>query len=1114
MSNFGFLDKHSMFRTITPLCKEAESALGVSNAIAALSARRALESAVKWMYSHDSTLEVPYQDNLSALIHDYKFKDLIDERLFPRIKFIITLGNKAAHQSMPMRRDESVKALENLFHFMRWITYAYGGENCAVKFEVGKLAGSAEYERKTKAIQDEFREKKVEWEAEKKKLEELLLSKEEREEVTQKREENEQKADFACEDISEFKTRKVYIDLALEMAGWEIGADCREEVEVSGMKNASGVGFVDYVLYAADGKPLAVVEAKRAAKDPKIGKVQAKLYADCLEEEYGVRPLIYYTNGFEYWLWEDAFYPERRVSGIATRDSLDWYRQRVKTRKDISAVKVNDEISNRPYQKAAIQAVCENLSKAQRKSLLVMATGAGKTRTAISIVDVLTKNNWIKNVLFLADRRELVKQAKQNFSKLLPHHTICNLLEKKTEDNSLNSRIIFSTYPTIMNAIDVTKKDDGSTLFTVGHFDLIIIDESHRSIYKKYQDIFAYFDSYLLGLTATPKSDIGKNTYGFYDIENGVPTHAYTLDEAIRDEWLVPYRVVNTTLKFLTSGVKYDELSDEEQEEWEDKIGEEIDSISSNEVNRILFNDNTVDTVIQALMNDGIKIEGGDKIGKTIIFAANTKHAEYILGRFNKLYPHYAGKFAATIYNGVNYVDSLIDDFKEEDKFPQIAVSVDMLDTGIDVPSIVNLVFFKKVRSKAKFHQMIGRGTRLCEDLFGIGEDKDGFRIFDYCSNFEFFKENTQGIETRPQRSLSECLFIIKTEIAKLLEHATYQEKEYINHRKELVTGLAKEVYMLDDSSLINRLHLKYIHEYRDVNAWQSISDKMLADIKEHIAQIVIPSTEDELKKRFDYLMYAIEHACLDRKQPAPKNRRKLQTTAEKLEEKGNLPQVQRNLEIIEYVQSEEYWENASVFDHERVRIALRELVVLLERENAATYFTNFMDEVLEVQEIEGVYTTDEFVSYRRKVEAYLKEHQDDFVVYKLRHNETLNLKDVEHLEDLLWNELGSENDYKTEYGEQPLLELAAKLVGLDRNTAQGLFSEFLSDNSLNSNQINFVSQIVDYIEDNGVIDKKVLHDHPFNQQGSIAELFENKLHVVTSIAKILDAVNERVRVG
>ena len=977
MSNFGFLDKHELFKSFAALCKEAEGALGVSNAVAALSARRALEGAVKWMYSHDSTLEIPYQDNLSSLIHDYKFKDLIDERLFPRIKFIITLGNKAAHQTMPMRRDESVKSIENLFHFMRWVAYAYGGENYKGKFDSGALAGSVEYERKTKAIQDEFREKQAEWEAEKRKLEELLKSAPEREKVTEIRVENESRADFSCDDISEFKTRKIYIDLSLEMAGWEIGDSCREEVEVSGMPNTSKVGYVDYVLYAADGKPLAVVEAKRTSKDPKEGKIQAKLYADCLEKQHGVRPLIYYTNGFEYWLWEDTFYPERIVSGIATRDCLDWYRQRVANREDISAVSIKDEISNRPYQKGAIQAVCDNLSKAQRKALLVMATGSGKTRTAISIVEVLQRYSWVKNVLFLADRRELVKQAKKDFVKLMPNLTICSLLAKN--DDPRVSKMVFSTYPTIMNAIDSAKNDDGSTLFSVGHFDLIIIDESHRSIYKKYKDIFTYFDSYLLGLTATPKSDIGKNTYQFYDIEDGVPTYAYTLDEAIKSKYLVPYHTLETVTKIISTGLTYDELSDEEQEEWEDTIGDEVEEISSSEVNKILFNTATVDMVLKDFMEKGIKVEGGDKLGKTIVFATNKRHADFILERFNKLYPHYAGKFAQAVYNNINYVDDVIDNFKDQESLPQIAISVDMLDTGIDVPSIVNLVFFKKIRSKAKFHQMIGRGTRLCEDLLGIGQDKESFLIFDYCSNFEYFRENPQGTEAQPQRSLSECLFIIKAEIAKILEHNIYQEEEYIAYRKELVAGLAKDVNMLDDTSLINRLHVEYIHSYRNINAWQSISDKMLADIKEHIAPIVIPAVEDELKKRFDYLMYALEFACLDQKYPAPKNKRKLHSTAGKLEEKGNLPQVQRNIELIQYVQSEEYWEGATVFDHERVRVALRELITLLERENAATYYTSFMDEVLDVQENPGDYSTDEFVNYRKKVEAYLKDHQDDF---------------------------------------------------------------------------------------------------------------------------------------
>ncbi len=765
-SNFAFLKKNPKFKEIEIACTEAEKAIAISNSAAALQTRRALEIAVKFAYRYDSELEVPYQDTLSSLVHAHQFKEILDEKLFPRIRFIISLGNKAAHTVKPVSRVQAAESLRNLYDFISWIDFSYSTEIHKAPFNPALLKDGSELEQKNRRIQEALAAKEAAWEAERKKLKEMLRSAEERREFTRKRKQAQQSRDFVCDDISEFKTRKIYIDLALEMAGWTIGTDCLEEVEVKGMPNESGHGFVDYVLYADNGKPLAVAEAKRTSADPKKGKVQARLYADCLEKEHGIRPLIFYSNGFETWLWDDGSYPERLVFGFFTKDELDWHYYRKANLTPIHAVKVNDAISNRVYQKKAVQSVCDTLAQGQRKALLVMATGSGKTRTAISIADVLQRHAWVKHILFLADRRELVKQAKKHFSNLLPDLSICNLLAGKDDPNS---RMVFSTYPTMMNAIDSTRRKDGSRLFSSGHFDLIIVDESHRSIYKKYQDIFTFFDGFLLGLTATPKSDIDKNTYSVFDIEDNVPTFAYELDEAIRENYLVPYNTVETKMKFMEEGIHYDALSDLEKEQWEETFDDGVADISGEALNKFLFNDHTVDTVIQDLMCKGIHVKGGDQIGKTLIFAKNIKHADFILKRFNALYPEYAGRFAATIYHGIKYVDQLIEDLSTKEKYPHIAISVDMLDTGIDIPELVNLIFFKKVRSKSKFWQMIGRGTRLCEDLFGAGHDKEAFLIFDYCSNFEFFRVCKNGTDGLTVNSLTAILFNIQVKIAQTL---------------------------------------------------------------------------------------------------------------------------------------------------------------------------------------------------------------------------------------------------------------------------------------------------------------------------------------------------------
>lgn len=565
--------------------------------------------------------------------------------------------------------------------------------------------------------------------------------------ITAAKDQRQQDRTFVAADLSEFKTRKIYIDVDMKQMGWKFtgaDADVQEEYPVEGMAGVVGqMGYVDYVLFGKDGLPLAVVEAKRSSKDPNIGRKQAVLYADCLERKFGRRPMMFTTNGFETYFWDDQSSPQRRVSGIFSKDDLQKLMNRRTERMDLMTIPIDDRITDRYYQKEAIRAVCEQIGLGFRKHLLVMATGTGKTRTASSLTDVLSRGKHVTNILFLADRTALVKQAKDDFKNYLPDMSLCNLCSNK-DDRS--ARIVFSTYPTMLNAIDDTKTKNGQRLFTPAHFDLIIIDESHRSIFKKYRAIFEYFDAIMFGLTATPKTDVDRNTYDFFEMEHGIPTYAYDYETAVyQDHVLVPYYNYEVKTKFLEDGITYDDLSDEDKERFEDDFIEDglmPYFIPSAQLNKFVFNETTVDTVLQDLMERGIRVAGGDRLGKTIIFAQNKRHAEFILERFNKLYPKYHGIFAQRVICDDTYAQTIIDDFKVPDKEPIIAVSVDMMDTGIDVPQCVNLVFFKKVRSKAKFWQMIGRGTRLCKGLTctdqidGEYTDKKRFLIFDYCGNF------------------------------------------------------------------------------------------------------------------------------------------------------------------------------------------------------------------------------------------------------------------------------------------------------------------------------------------------------------------------------------------
>lgn len=1106
LSNFDFLKDKEIFKSFTSSCIEAEKSIVVSPATTAILTRRALELAVKWLYSFDNDLEMPYQDNLSSLIHSNSFLHLVDNKLFRPIKYIISLGNVAVHTNSSVKREEAVLSLHNLHMFVAWIDYCYAPEFTAKEFDESLLLDGEEKRTRPEELKDlygklSFKDRKIE---EIRKQNEDL-----RKELTAKRKESKEDYDFNVDEISEYETRKRYIDVELKLAGWQFENNIVEEEPVSGMPNNTGEGFADYVLYGKNGKPLAVVEAKRSSKDPKMGSQQAKLYADCLEKKHGQRPVIFYTNGFETYIWDDYNnYSERRIYGFRTQDELQLMIDRRSIRKPLDNIIIKDSISNRYYQKEAITKVCEDLQQKQRKFLLVMATGTGKTRTAISLVDVLARHNWVKNILFLADRKALVKQAKNNFSKLLPDLSLCNLLDNR--DNPEESRMIFSTYPTMMNAIDDTKSKDGKKLFTPGHFDLIIVDESHRSIYKKYRAIFDYFDACLLGLTATPKDEVDKNTYSIFNLESGVPTYAYELEKAVEDKYLVDYNSLEFESKVMRDGIKYDDLSEEDKEQFEETFDDDEnvdDEISSSAINEWLFNEKTIDLVLNKLMEKGLRIKGNEELGKTIIFAKSNKHAKVIVDRFNKIYPKFGADYCKEVDYSINYVDSIVDDFSDAGKKPQIAVSVDMLDTGIDIPEIVNLVFFKKVRSKSKFWQMIGRGTRLCPDLLSVGEDKEKFLVFDFCNNFEFFRVNPKGFEGGAIQSLSERIFNLKLDLVKELQDIKYSDEEYDQFRQALLENLILSVNSLNEDNFRVRMELQFVHKYENENSWQGLGAVTTNEIKTHIAPIISPITDDEFAKRFDVTMYTIQLAKL---QGANANKavKSVVQTAEELSKLGTIPQIQEQKYIIEKVKTEEFWESADIFDLDEVRESLRELLKYLQRETQKIYTTNF-DDILVKEESNGaMYNANDLKNYRKKVEFYLKEHQDHMAVYKLRNNKELTKEDLKSLEEIMWHELGTKADYEKEFKEMPLAKLVRKIVGLDRNVANEIFSEFLNDKSLNTKQIHFVELIIDYVVKNGFIeDKKILQQEPFRNVGSIVELFKDNMNCARNIMGKVDSI-------
>ena len=903
-------------------------------------------------------------------------------------------------------------------------------------------------------------------------------------------------------DLTEAETRRLYVDMMLKDAGWELleeeGAiepsKACIEVRVEGMPNGKKEGFCDYVLFGPDAKPLAVIEVKRTSYDPEKGKHQAELYADCLEAAYGVRPVIYYTSGFHTKVIDGLGYPPREVFAFHSADDLSLLIQK---RRD-GGVKLKDfdikeTITDREYQRLAIKAVAEHFDSMHRRALLVMATGTGKTRVSASLAELLMRNERVKNVLFLADRTALVRQAATNFGKLLPQTSQTILSDRRgNREPDLTARITFSTYQTLIRMVDTDRKP-----YSAGHFDLIIVDEAHRSVFGKYGAIFKYFDSLLVGLTATPREDVARSTYDLFGREHGEPNFDYSLEKAVDDGYLVPPRNFSRGSLVLDNGIRYDALSEEEKEQLEEvwkyeQAQNALDpgfdpdlyarDIAPDELFSYIYNVDTVDKVLQDLMEHGLKVAGGDKIGKTIIFAFRHDHAELIVERFRTLYPGLGSSFCDLIDNTVNYAQDLINRFEGRETYPQIAVSVDMLDTGIDVPDVLNLVFFKRVRSKIKFWQMIGRGTRLSPDIFGPGMDKEEFYIFDWCRNFEYFSMNPDGKEPKPTRSLTEQLFALRCEIAKGLQAEEWQEDDC--GRKlcgELKKMLLKEVSELSDNLVSVRNVWEAVSRFKKEERWVSLSDEDLLTLSDKVAPVLPKVPGDEGAKRFDLLMLAIEVALLNPEKPAGSAIQRVQTIADALLQKTTIPQIKKELPLLKEVLSDESWTEPELCWLEKVRLRLRELMQFLEGEEKRHFTVDVADTVTLEGEAMQILTPQ---TYRQNILDYLALHQDLPVLKKIYNLEQLTAEDEVELERILWHELGTKEDYVKYYPEKEVGVLIRSLSGFDKAKARELFKEIARTNSLNFRQEEFLDSVINYIFANGDLTaRQVANDPPFSDR-------------------------------
>jgi len=1090
VSNFDFL--HASWPHIANEAKRAEHYVNGDPRTSVFYARRSIELIVNWLYDADATLKRPYKDDLAALTYEPSFKQLVGNAILTKLDLIRKQGNNAVHRATPLKPTDSLPIVRELFQVMVWVATRYAptpeerpapgipfnaaalpqpAAGVAVK-TMAQLVKLGDELAATDAALAAAREKNVELETE---LADL------REQVALAKAANATVPD--THDYREDETRDLFIDVLLREAGWNLEETRDREYPVTGMSNSSegGKGFVDYVLWGDNGLPLGLVEAKRTRKDAIAGQQQAKLYADRLEAAHGQRPVIFYTNGYEHFLWDDASYWPRRVDGFLTRDQLELLIQRRTTRKPLASVAVNPSIVERYYQQRAIAKVAEALENKERKALLVMATGSGKTRTVIALADVLVRANWAKRILFLADRISLVNQATNAFKQHLPDSAPVNLVTDKDSEG----RVYVSTYPTMMGLIN--NGGDGLRRFGPGYFDLVIIDEAHRSVYHKYGAIFDYFDSLLVGLTATPKDEIDHNTYGLFNLEDGVPTDSYDLTDAIAEGYLVPPVGRSVATKFVREGIRYAELSESEKEawdllDWDD--GTIPDEVDSSAMNTWLFNKDTVDTVLETLMTGGRRVAGGDRLGKTIVFAKNTKHAEFIAQRFDENYPQYKGEFARVITYQQTYSQSLIDDFSKPESAPHIAISVDMLDTGIDVPEVVNLVFFKPVHSKTKYWQMVGRGTRLRPDLYGPEEPKQDFVIFDVCQNIEYFNQELPSAGTSATPSLRSRLFTSRLQLLAAMDTAP-DDTELVALREVVAARMHAQVAGMSLDNFLVRRSRRAVERFARGESWLTIAGD---DFTEAGTLADLPSATDvqdtnELAKRFDLVALRAQLGVLAADPGFAAAKERMRAIASALGEQRGIPVIDNSIELIEAIAGEDWWVDVTVSMLEMARIRLRELVKLIDTSRRAIVYTDFKDTAGEsgIVEVQKVAVGVDRARFREKAIAFLREHESDLAVSRLRKGLPLAPGDLEQLENIMVeNGLDPHHVRDAAAAAHGLGLFVRSLIGMDRAAATDALSEFTAGATLTANQQSFVALIVEQLTQRGIVEPSLLYEAPF----------------------------------
>ena len=1088
-ANFEFL--RPTWRELALLGGFAEQYVGPDPASAAVKLRAYAEQVVELIWASARLPKPPFQANLNEKLNSAAFQTTVPAVVISKLHALRIHGNKAAHGDA-VTGQTGRWLLREAFELGRWLFVAYGGgtqESCPQFTEASPIPDDSKsrLQREKKAVLEKLAAQEAEMQRLLAELESTRAAAQAAEATAAELHELLARGQAAADALSfdEASTRRRLIDEALVSADWDVGRNCtntstvRQEMEVLHQPTDTGVGYADYVLLADDGKPLAVIEAKKTAKNAEEGRTQAKCYADGLERMTGQRPVIFYTNGYDIWIWNDAEgEPPRKIFGLYSKDSLEYAVFRRQNPLAPSEVSPNAAIAGRLYQIEAVKRVVERIATKRRRALIVQATGTGKTRVAVSLCEALVRAKRARRILFLCDRRELRKQAANVFKQFLPGEPRTFVTSSTSQDR--DKRIYLATYPAMMKCFES---------FDVGFFDLVIADESHRSIYNRYRDLLTYFDALQVGLTATPRQLVSHNTYELFDCEDQDPTVYYSLEDAVAQKYLVPFQVEEYTTDFLRRGIKYSDMPPEQRQQVEEQEAQP-DQIEyeQQQVDKVVFNKDTNRKILRNLMEHGIRDATSTRVGKTIVFARNHNHAVLLQNLFDEMYPQYGGNFCRVIDNYDPRAEDLIDDFKGEGTNPEltIAISVDMLDTGIDVPEIVNLVFAKPLYSYVKFWQMIGRGTRLCENLFGPGRHKSHFLVFDHWGNFDFFEEKYKPAEASLPKSLLQRLFEQRIKLAEVAldKHDTAAFDLAISLIKQDIADLPER------SVSVREMWKQVKTAQRD-----EILKQFDAVTKGVLLQDIAPLMQwrnivgHEAAHQFDLRICQAQVAKLEDASRYADYGDDLRNQVEQLQ--MNLSQVRAKGAVINEVRSSAFWANAPIADLDRVRSELRG--VMQYRQPSTT--SAFMPKVIDIAEddalierkphrvkLEGL----ELAAYRQRVQRVLDElFADNPILRRIRAGESVTGDELQSLTALVLSQDPALdlNDLLAYYPETAghLDQAIRTIIGLDGQAVRERFEQFVQLHpALNSTQIRFLDMLQNHIARYGAITVERLYEDPF----------------------------------